>query len=245
MSGHTQARPNREKALIKRVESLDIDADSGHERGRVSPVLRPRAYVPQEPVPLDRTILLRFRAGDASAFAQVMPEFDSLVRSVVRRHWQSEFQREEAMQEVWTHAYRQRDALDPARLDAFAGWLAVLAKRRCLDLSRSPEPAPTDAQAEALLAELAAEEDPHGDVEARELSEAVRQFIAGLRPGWREFFELHFVQGQDYEAVGARLGIGKLRCKYMKKVLALQARHDARLRAALGRLRGGAHGDRR
>ena len=148
------------------------------------------------------------------------------------------------MQEVWAHAYRHREALDVNRLEAFPGWLAVLAKRRCLDLCRSPEPAPTDADADSLLADLEAESDPQREVESRELHDAVAQFTAGLKPGWREFFELHFVQGLDYEAVAEKLEIGKLRCKYMKKVLATQARRDARLRAALGR-RGGADVDRR
>lgn len=188
-------------------------------------------------MPLDRDVLLRFRSGEATAFAQVVREFDTLVRAVVGRHFRSGFEREEAMQEVWTHAYRQRGSLDVNRLGAFPGWLAILAKRRCLDLLRKPAStaAATEEEATALLAELEADANPAADAESAELDAAATAFRETLATGWREFFDLHFVQGLEYEAVAEQLSINKLRCKYMKKVLALKARRDPRLRAALGR----------
>jgi hypothetical protein len=48
---------------------------------------------------------------------------------------------------------------------------------------------------------------------------------------------MYFVEGLDYEEVSRRLDIGKLRCKYMRKVLALRARRSRPLMAALGQLR--------
>jgi hypothetical protein len=63
----------------------------------------------------------------------------------------------------------------------------------------------------------------------------VAAFTARLRPSWREFFELSFVQGLDHEAVRERLGLGRLRCKYMRQVLAARARRSPALLTALGR----------
>ena len=184
---------------------------------------------------------MAFRAGNADAFARVMREFDPLVRSIAVRLFPRPFELEEAMQEAWVHAFRQRESLDPARLDAFPGWLGVLVKRRCLDLRRVQRPvfASEEDEAAAVLAEASDDPDPAASAEHRQLVLAVASFRAALGPGWREFFDLHFTQGLDYPEVAARLGISRLRCKYMKKVLAARARRDLGLRAALGRTWGG------
>jgi RNA polymerase sigma-70 factor (ECF subfamily) len=193
-------------------------------------------------VRLDRDILLAFREGDPAAFAQVMREFDPLVRSIAGRLFPRPFEQEEAMQEAWVHVFRRREALDVNRLEAFPGWLAVLARRCCLDLRRIPmtQFASADEEEALALSEARPDDDPRRQLEAAELKAAVARFVAALEPVWRTFFELHFVQGQDYADVAAELGISKLRCKYMKKVLAARARADPAMRAALGR-NGGRH----
>lgn len=56
-----------------------------------------------------------------------------------------------------------------------------------------------------------------------------------LEPQWRSFFELHFMQELAYGDVAKHMGITKIRCKYMKKVLLMRARRDRRLSEALGR----------
>ena len=183
---------------------------------------------------LPRATLVKFRAGDAQAFAAVVEAYGPLVRGAVSRYWRGAFEREEAMQEIWVHAYRGREALDPDRLDTFSGWLAVLVRNRCLDLLRraAAEPAATEAEA---LAWLETPPEQEASVEQAELRRAVAAFTARLKPAWRDFFELHFVRGFDYADVTERLGIGRLRCRYMRKVLAARARRNRALLAALGR----------
>lgn len=193
---------------------------------------------------LTRATLERFQAGDPAAFEAVIRAHAGLVRSIAARFWRSIFEQEEAMQEIWLHAFRQRASLDPDRADEFRGWLAVLARRRALDLLRA---AGTPLAAADLLDEERGGEGqaaPPGQEQAaqqRELDEAVAAFARKLKPAWRQFFELHFVQALDYEEVARRLSISRLRCKYMKKVLAARARRHAPLMAALGR-RGGKPG---
>lgn len=178
--------------------------------------------------------LHRFREGDAEVFTEVMRKYQPLVRGAAARYWRSAFEREEVMQEIWLHVFRQRETLDPARLESFSGWLAVLVRRRCIDLLRRP-PDPAEKAAEPVaLAWLETGPEQETVAETAELMRAVERFRARLKPAWRGFFDLYFVEGFNYEEVGKRLSIGKLRCKYMRKVLALRAHRSPPLMAALG-----------
>jgi len=202
--------------------------------------------LPAKPVALPLAIFRRFKEGDPEAFAEVMRKYEPLVRGVAARYWRSVFDREEAMQEIWLHAWRNREALDLRRADAFLGWLAVLARRRCIDLLRQPaDPAVRDGEEEeaAAIEWLQAGAPQEQAVAHDELGRAIDAFRMRLKPGWREFFQLHFVEGRPYAEVGARLHIGKLRCKYMRKVLAARAAKDPGIVVALGRSRTKGGGD--
>ena len=186
--------------------------------------------------PLPSATLHRFREGDAAAFVEVMRKYQPLVHAAAARYFKSAFEREEAMQEIWLHVFRQRETLDPQRLESFSGWLAVLSRRRCIDLLRRPsDPADSESEADALVW-LSHTAEQEKQTETAQLLQAVERFRAQLKPAWRAFFDSYFVEGLDYEEIGMRLRIGKLRCKYMRKVLALRARRCKPLMAALGRL---------
>ena len=185
---------------------------------------------------LPTSTLLRFRDGDPDAFAEVMRAYAPLARAVVAKHWKSAYEQEEAMQELWVHVFHQRAALDPARLESFPGFLAILMRRRSLDLLRRPaEPLASEEEELAALVAPAPQQD---DLEAKELRAACEAFRVRLRPPWGDFFQLHFVEGLAYEEIARRMRVTRLRCKYMKKVLAQRARGDGALLAALGRYLG-------
>lgn len=200
------------------------------------------SQVVDEPLPI--ATLHDFRAGVGAAFVEIMEKYQPLIRSAVARHFRSEFEREEAVQEIWLHVFRQRETLDPARFDSFSGWLAVLARRRCIDLVRRrqdpgaaaelAEGLDEAADAAAAAAWLAVKPEQEEAAERAELMREVQSFRMRLQPRWRSFFDLYFVEGLDYEEIAKRLAIGKLRCKYMRKVLALRARRSKPLMAALG-----------
>lgn len=183
--------------------------------------------------PLPTATLHRFRDGDAAAFVEIMQKYQPLIRGAVARYFRSEFEREEAVQEIWLHVFQKRSTLDPARLESFSGWLAVLTRRRCIDLLRRPLDPVDEGEATALLW-LESVPEQETAAETTELFHAVESFRARLKPLWRRFFDSYFVEGLDYEEIGKRLAIGKLRCKYMRKVLALRARRAKPLMAALG-----------
>jgi RNA polymerase sigma factor (sigma-70 family) len=191
--------------------------------------------------------LERFRAGDRRAFEEVVRACLPLVRAIVARFWPGAFEQEEAMQEIWVHAFRQRLALDPSRAEAFPGWLAVLARRRCIDLlrqsgARSPPGAEEGVAAEVVEDAAPVPPEQHARAELAALSAAVDAFRGRLDPPWRRFFDLHFVEGLAYAEIAEALSISRLRCRYMRKVLAGRAMRSPELMAALGRVRAGGRG---
>ncbi len=184
---------------------------------------------------LPRQTIEAFTRGERAAFEEVERTYAHVVRRVVSTFWRGAFDREEAMQEVWLHIWKNRGALDADRAQEVGGFIAVVARRRCLDLLRGPpRPVPLDD-----IPEPAADE-TLDFAEVNEIRAAVAAFTSRMRPQWRAFFDLHFVQGLPYPDVAARLGISRLRCKYMKKVLAARARNDDALLATLSRTSTGA-----
>jgi RNA polymerase sigma factor (sigma-70 family) len=184
---------------------------------------------------LTRETLEALIRGERAAFAEFERTYAHVVRRVVSTYWRGAFDREEAMQEVWLHIWKNRGAIDVERAEQIGGFISVVARRRCLDLLRGPaKPVSLDD-----IPEPVAESIP--DVaEQGQITAAVLAFTSRLRPQWKAFFDLHFVQGLPYEDVAVRLGINKLRCKYMKKVLSARARDDEALTAALSRTTSGA-----
>jgi len=180
--------------------------------------------------------LQAFVRGEREAFVEVFRAHGTIVVAVVARFWAGAFDREEAMQEVWLHIWKNRGGVDPARCGELAGWIATVARRRCIDLLRARKSERGLVDIDETELATAPLPDP---VERQQVAVAVAAFTATLSKAWRPFFDLCFVQGQSYEEIGVALGIGKLRCKYMKKVLATQARRDPALMAALARTAGG------
>jgi RNA polymerase sigma factor (sigma-70 family) len=171
--------------------------------------------------------LKAFRDGEAWAVDEVIREYDQVVRNVVERFYRNAFEREEAMQEIWIHAIQRADTVHPDRVADFEGWLATLARHRCVDLWRAAGRAPTGVEVE-----LAAE--PSTAVEDAETREAIAAFVSRLRPEEAQFYGLHFGEGLGYPEVAARMGITRLRCKYLKHLIVEKARRNGALLRALG-----------
>ncbi|MBN2493084.1 MAG: sigma-70 family RNA polymerase sigma factor [Deltaproteobacteria bacterium] len=169
--------------------------------------------------------------------AQVIRVFTPLVRSIVCRYWKSEFEREEAAHLVWLKAYEKRMDVDPDQSETFAGWLATLARHRCIDrLRRQGRQIGPDRDDPQVSLERATEPARAEElVQRKQLQAALEGFASGLEADWRRFFQLHFQQGLDYSQVAAELGISVRRCKYLKKVLVQKARRHTPLLQALGR----------
>lgn len=184
-----------------------------------------------------------FRAGAGAAFAEVVRVYTPLLRSIVSRYWRGAFQREEAMQEIWALAYRQRESLDPQRFSEFAAWLATLARNRCVDLLRKEgrEIGPGYDDPSGDLESLPANGAQERTLEASDIEAAVDEFARKLPEKWRAFFDLHFKKGLGYEEISKQLNMSRARCKYLKRVLVKRAQKSVKLMEALGRGGSDAH----
>jgi RNA polymerase sigma factor (sigma-70 family) len=182
-----------------------------------------------------------FSTGDATACKAVVRAHMQLVRGIVKRYFRHAFEQEEAVQEVWLHVLRQRSSFDPERADCLDRWIAVLAKRRCIDLVRQTGREPLREEADCNEAIVASAEAPTqtASMESSELDSAVDAFKKRLGPQWRAFFDLHFAEGLSHPDTARALGMTVARSKYMKRVLAARARKNRALMDALGRSRTG------
>lgn len=190
---------------------------------------------------MSRQTLSAFSRGEREAFVDVFRAHGGTVRHVVGTFWTGAFDREEAMQEVWLHIWKNRASVDPERFAEVGGWIATIARRRCIDLLRGRRsPRNTDDIDDDDLHQIAAPA-VQDTIEQHQITAAVASFVGTLKPAWQAFFHLCFVQGASYDEIGSQLGVGKLRCRYMKKVLAGRARAHPELMASLARLPGGAH----
>lgn len=150
-------------------------------------------------------------------------------------YFRSPFEQEDAIQEAFVHLFRQRMQIDPTRTEEFAGFVGTLARRKMIDLFRARRP-----DAELPAEEPAGEGGPEEDAANQELKLLLAQFEERLKPGFRAFFHRVFVEGEDEALVRPALGVGKLRAKYMKKVLLGRLRRHRPLLDYLGRSADGA-----
>ena len=138
---------------------------------------------------------------------------------------------------VWVQAYEKRQDVDADRHETFPGWLATLARNRCIDrLRRQGRQVGPDRQDPQINLDAAAQP---AQVEAmlaqKQLAAVLENFAAGLEGEWQLFFRLHFQQGLTYAQVDEQMRIGERRCKYLKKVLAAKASRHKPLLEVLGR----------
>lgn len=151
----------------------------------------------------DAAIVLRLRAGDATAFDEAFRRwYPSLVRgaeAIVRDRATAEDVAQEVLLELW----RRRAALDAGT--ALGGWLHQAARNRALNhvrharvqervLPRLGEPEARDAAAPSTLV-------------AAEMRAAAEAALASLPPRCREVFEMSRGQGLRYAEIAEALGV--------------------------------------
>lgn len=184
----------------------------------------------------DTEFLRRLRAGHAHTFAAVVKVYAPRIRRLAMSFFRSPFEQEEAVQEVFVHLYRQRTLVDPMRGDKLDGFVATLARRKMIDILRALKP---DAVLPSERADDVFSEAPGPDEQAqtRELEELLGRFEELLKPAFRSYFRAVYVEGKSDDEARIGLGLGRLRAKYVKKVLLLRLRRHGPLLDYLGRSR--------
>lgn len=177
---------------------------------------RPPMFEPPDLPPQDEhDLVLRLRAGDASAFEQLVRIAGARMLAVARRMLPNEDDAQDAVQEAFLNAFRSLDRFDErARLTT---WLHRITVNACLMKLRTRRRKP-ECQMNDLLPEFLA--DGHqknparpwnparlADIEQQELRDLLRAKIDELPDPFREVFILRDVHELSTEETADLLGL--------------------------------------
>jgi RNA polymerase sigma factor (sigma-70 family) len=173
----------------------------------------------------------RFRQGDDPAFMSIHDHHAAQLRPLVARFFRSPFEREEACQEIWLHAYRMARAYDPAR-GPLLPWLRTLAITRCREILRAQRRRPPRG-AEPAGHEVVTAETPETRARSDRLRAALAAFVATLPADDATVFRLSLIEELEHDEVAARSSISPRRCTSLELGLLARAAAAENVKEAL------------
>jgi RNA polymerase sigma-70 factor, ECF subfamily len=156
----------------------------------------------------DEELVAAVRAGEATAFDQLMLRWDRKIRGAAYRVLGSDDEAREVTQEAFLKAFRHLPSFkEEAR---FSSWLYQIALNLCRDRlrrRRGREFVSLDAVAEAAPAAFRAEPSALDLVEAQDLSRAIASAVETLSEEQREVVVLKEYQGLTFPEIAEVLGV--------------------------------------
>ena len=196
-----------------------------------------------------RALVARCRAGDRTAQGEIVSLFQDRVRARVHKELQDDFRKHhgwmlalfstrDVVQDVLCAVVTALGSGDFADEDAFAGYLATMARNRLLDAVRHHEAQKRDARRELrdVESELVRDhQDPAMPTPAlaaqlAEQAGLVNEVLAGLDPRRRALITLRLVDEKTYPMIAQELGYASAETARQAFVEA-QARLLVKLRA--------------
>lgn len=154
----------------------------------------------------DQALLARLRAGEPTAFEQLVRQETGKLLSVARRILPTEEDARDAVQDAFMFAFRSLDNFEGhARLSTWLHRIVVNASLMRLRTKRrkreeSIEPLLPNFQSDGHFAErFAAWDDPAAKIETAETRALVRRLIDQLPDGYRTVLLLRDIEGLDTE----------------------------------------------
>jgi RNA polymerase sigma-70 factor (ECF subfamily) len=161
--------------------------------------------------PADEDLMLRYVAGDATAFEQLYARHRGGLFRYITRQCGDRGAAKELYQDVWSGVVEARKRY---RVEArFATWLYTLAHNRLVDWYRK--------SSRVVWVDFGGDEDepeidiaaqrqwqPEVRTESRQLAQAMLALIAALPPQQRDAFLLHEEGGLSIEEIAAATGAG-------------------------------------
>lgn len=228
------SNPSARSAPGSEPTQIHTAAPDGEDKKYCPP--RPGQPVEPDQEPAIHLELIRaLRAGERQAFQEVVHMYAPRVRRIAMRYLPSPFDQEEAVQEVFLLLYRRREQIDPVQAHALPGFILTVARRRIIDLARSRGARPEQALGDEVLDELPSDSDASERAHDAELAAILEAFAGRLKPAYRPYFHAVFVEGRDFEEAREHLGLGRLRARYLKRVLLGRLRRHLPLLEHLGR----------
>jgi RNA polymerase sigma-70 factor (ECF subfamily) len=159
----------------------------------------------------DTQLLNRVRSGDEQAMATLYDRYSRVVYSVALRVLRDASSAEDVLQEVFLGIWRNPQSFVSTR-GSLAGWLAVVARNRSIDVLRRRRPSESIEEMQ-----LASPYNLANEAERNTLMERARTIIRHLPPEQRKTLEMAFFDGLTHteiaEMTGDPLGTVKTRIR--------------------------------
>jgi RNA polymerase sigma-70 factor (ECF subfamily) len=164
----------------------------------------------------EQVLVVRFQAGDETAFVEIVHRYHDRLRYYVRRLSIDSGRADDVLQDVWLAAFRSLPRL--RRPGALAAWLYRITRNAAgAEHRRNRAMAGLDPEAEAP-----ATTDTEPDLGPEEVAR-MRACLDGLAPHHREVLVLRYFEGLSYEdiadVVGSPLGTVRSRLYHAKQAL--------------------------
>jgi RNA polymerase sigma-70 factor (ECF subfamily) len=179
----------------------------------------------------DRTALERMARGDAEGVAELYDRHGRLVYSLALRILHDQADAEDAVQEVFTQAWRQASRYQASRGNVVA-WLMNLTRSRAIDRLRSRRSRPeglADETAAVEMPDLAQPVDEQLALSGR--ARQIRAAVEELSLLQRMAIELAFYEGLTHAEIAERLELplGTVKTRIRQGLLKLKDRLASRI----------------
>jgi RNA polymerase sigma-70 factor (ECF subfamily) len=164
--------------------------------------------------PFDEAALVaKAKAGDASAFSELVTHYDRRVFRMAKQITQNDEDAEDVLQETFLKAYSHLE--DFQGNSKFYTWLVRIAVNEALMKLRKrrsdktvPLDDPIDTGEDVVAREIAVwEDDPELLYGREELAEILSQAVQGLKPAYRTVFILRDIEEMSIEETAEALGL--------------------------------------
>lgn len=152
----------------------------------------------------DWMLMHRVAAGDEKAVAELYDRFGSLVYKVARQFLPSQYEAEDAVQEVFVRLWQTADRYDPRRAKLVT-WVMLIARRHLIDRIRRSAVRPTETAMDNYDVAGANNDAPERRTQEDERSVMLRQRIAELPELQRIVIERAYLQGFTLREVSEQL----------------------------------------
>ncbi len=166
----------------------------------------------------DASLLAGVQAGDETAMAALYDRYARLVFSVALRVLRDRAAAEDVMQDVLMQVWRSPSTFASAR-GSLAGWLAVVARNRAIDLLRRRRP--SDSVDEVVLASSFNLAD---EAERATLMLRARKVIQDLPREQRKTLEMAYFDGLSHSEIAELTGdpLGTVKTRIRSALLSLR-----------------------
>jgi RNA polymerase sigma-70 factor, ECF subfamily len=164
----------------------------------------------------ERVLVIRCRAGDEAAFAELVERYQPRLRYFVRQMLRQPQLDDDVLQDVWLNVFRGVPRL--ADVSAFRAWIYRIAHDRACYEHRRRKPFHQTLQEVDLV-----DEGINEAIFSADNAEYIHAALEELETAYREVLVLRFLEDMSYEdvalVIGCPVGTVRSRIHYAKRAL--------------------------